>query len=173
MANASIPRLASILQTHPDIGRALQYCQDRDNNIAQQVNAEPVGQTPAPPSLAQLVVTGGAGIAHAIIHDPSPTYRGNNYHLEVIPADGNWETDAHPISTGPARAYRGAIGEGLYHFRACSGYNTSNPSPWVYHNNVSLGGTTPPAFPKSTGSGTGGGAWGTVPFDGTVPPKRS
>lgn len=173
MAKASIPNLASILAKYPEIGKALQYIEEVHNNVAQQVNAEPVGQTPAPPSLAKLSVTGGAGIAHAVVHDPSPTYRGNSYHLEVIPAGGNWETDAHPISTGPARAYRGSLGTGTYHFRACSGYNTSNPSPWVYQNNVSLDGTTPPAFPKSTGSGTGGGAWGSVPFDGNTPPKRS
>jgi hypothetical protein len=173
MADASIPRLSSILQSHPDIGRALQYVQDVANNLGQQTNAAPIGAVPAPPPLAKLEVTGGAGIVHAVMHDPSPTYRGNSYHMEVIPADGNWETDAHPIHTGPARAYRGSLGPGTYHFRACSGYNTSNPSPWVYQNNVSANGNTPPPFPKSTGSGTGGGAWGSVPFDGTVPPKRS
>lgn len=173
MAKASIPNLSSILAKYPEIGRAFQYSEDVHNNLAQQVNAEPVGATPAPPPLAKLQVTGGAGIIHAVMHDPSPTYRGNSYHMEVIPSDGNWETDAHPIHTGPARAYRGSLGPGTYHFRACSGYNTSNPSPWIYQNNVSANGSTPPPFPKSTGSGTGGGAWGSVPFDGNVPPKRS
>lgn len=142
------------------------------NNLGVQTNASPVGETPAPPSLAKLSVTGGAGIIHAVIHDPSPTFRGNSYHMEVMPAGGNWETDAHPIHTGPARSYRGSMGHGSYHVRACSGYNTSNPSPWVYAYNVNANGPMPPPFPKSTGSGTGGGAWGDRPYDGTEVPKR-
>lgn len=173
MADASIPRLASILQKDSDVGRALQYVENVVNNLGQQTNSAPVGATPAPPALANLSVTGGAGIVHAVINDPNPTYRGNSYHMEVMPVGGNWETDAHPIHTGPARAYRGALGAGTYHFRACSGYNTSNPSPWVYANNVNATGSTPPPFPKTTGSGTGGGAWGNIPFNGTTPPKRS
>lgn len=173
MANASVPRLASIIHKYPDIGRALQYLEETTNNLGQQTNSSPVGETPAPPAPAQLSVTGGAGIIHAVIHDTNPTYRGNSYHLEVIPAGGNWDTDAHPIYAGPARAYRGALGSGTYHVRACTGYNTSNPSPWVYCNNVSADGTSPPPFPKSTGSGTGGGAWGNVPFNGVNPPKRA
>jgi hypothetical protein len=173
MANASTPNLSAILQKYPEIGRALQYHQDALNNIGQQANASPVGSTPAPPAPAQLSVTGGAGIIHAVINDPHPTYRGNSYHMEVIPAGGNWDTDAHPIHTGPARAYRGTMGPGSYHVRACSGYNTSNPSPWVYANNVDATGSAPPPFPKTTGSGTGGGAWGNVPFRGAQPPKRS
>jgi hypothetical protein len=173
MANASIPRLSSILQQYPDIGRALQYLEGTTNNIGQQTNASPVGATPAPPAPAQLSVVGGAGIIHAVINDPNPTYRGNSYHMEIMPVGGNWETDAHPIHTGPARAFRGSMGPGTYHVRACSGYNTSNPSPWVYAHNIDASGATPPPFPKSTGSGTGGGAWGSVPFNGNVPPKRS
>lgn len=173
MAKASTPNLSSILQKYPDIGRAFQYHDQIHNNIAAQTNAEPVGQTAAPPALTQLRVTGGGGIIHAVIDDPSPTYRGNTYHLEVIPAGGNWETDAHPIHLGPARAYRGSLGSGVYHVRACSGYNTSNPSPWIYANNVDATGPTPPPFPKSTGSGTGGGNWGNVPWDGDNPPKRA
>lgn len=173
MANASIPRLASIIQEYPDIGRALQYSQDCFNNIGQQTNSAPVGATPAPPPLSKLAVTGGAGIIHAVISDPNPGYRGNSYHMEVIPKGGSWATDAHPIHTGPARAYRGSMGLGTYHVRACSGYNTSNPSPWIYANDVDATGPTAPPFPKTTGSGTGGGAWGTVPFDGVNPPKRA
>lgn len=173
MADASIPRLASIVQRDSDVGRALQYVQDVVNNLGAQTNSAPVGTTPAPQQLATLNVVGGAGIVHATINDPSPAYRGNSYHMEVIPAGGNWETDAHPIHLGPARAYRGSLGPGTYHFRATSGYNTSNPSPWVYAMNVNATGSTPPPFPKSTGSGTGGGGWGSVPFDGNTPPKRS
>jgi hypothetical protein len=149
MPNASTPNLAAILQKYPEIGRALQYHQDAMNNIAQQTNASPVGETAAPPSLAKLEVAGGGGIIHAVMSDPNPTYRGNSYHMEVIPAGGNWETDAHPIHTGPARAYRGSLGPGMYHVRACSGYNTSNPSPWIYAMNVSAHGSTPPPFLKS------------------------
>lgn len=173
MADASIPRLSSILQQSPDIGRALQYVQDVANNLGQQTNASPVGQTPAPPAPAALNVSGGAGIIHATINDPSPTYRGQTYHMEVMPAGGTWDVDSHPIHTGPARAYRGSMGPGTYHVRACSGYNTSNPSPWVYANNVDATGSTPPPFPKTTGSGTGGGGYGNVPYTGATPPKRS
>lgn len=173
MSKSKTPNLAAILQKYPDIGRAFQYHDEVHNNVAQQTNAAPIGQTPAPPAPAQLSVTGGAGIIHAVINDPSPTYRGNNYHMEILPAGGNWDTDAHPISTGPARAYRGSMGSGIYHVRACSGYNTSNPSAWVYANNIDATGATAPPFPKSTGSGTGGGAWGTVPYNGPLPPKRA
>lgn len=171
MANASIPLLASILQKYPDIGRAFQYCQDRDNNIAQQVNAAPVGETGAPPAPAQMIVVGGAGIIHAVISDPSPTYRGNSYTIEVIPTGGDWATDALPIHLGPSRSYRGSIGSGTYSIRACSGYNTSNPSQWIYADVDATAGS-PPAFPKTTGSGTGGGGWGNLPWDGSNPPIR-
>jgi len=173
MADAKLPNLALIRERYPEIGRALEYAENCLNNIGGQTNAAPVGQIAAPPPLAALNVTGGAGIIHATINDPSPTYRGNSYHMEVIPQGGNWATDAHPIHTGPARAYRGMLGPGVYHVRACSGYNTSNPSPWIYQNDVDATGSTPPAFHASTGSGTGGGAWGNVPYDGTQPPKRS
>lgn len=173
MADASLPNLASILQQYPTIGRALQYMQDTVNNMGQQTNSSPVGQTAAPPQLTKITATGGAGIIHVQMHDPSPAYRGNSYHVEVIPSGGNWDTDAHPIHTGPARAYRGSLGSGTYDIRACSGYNTSNPSAWVYAKGVDATGSTPPAFPRSTGSGTGGGAWGTKPYNGSAPPKRA
>jgi hypothetical protein len=171
VSNASVPLLASIIQKYPDIGRALQYLQDVSNNLGQQSNAAPVGETPAPAAPAQLSVVGGAGIIHAIISDPNPTYRGNSYTIEVIPSGGNWDTDALPIHLGPSRSYRGSLGSGSYSLRACSGYSTSNPSPWVYAN-VDASGGSPPAFPKSTGSGTGGGGWGNTPFDGNNPPIR-
>jgi len=173
MAKASIPNLAEITAQYPMIGRALQYSEDVDNNIAQQVSAEPVGVTPAPAKLTKLSVAGGAGIVHATITDPAPGYRGNSYHMETIPTTGNWDVDAHPIHLGPARAYRGALGPGMYHFRACSGFGTSNPSPWIYAMNIDATGPTPPPFPKSTGSGTGGGGWGNVPYNGPTPPKRA
>jgi hypothetical protein len=173
MANLSINNLSAILQKYPEIGKALQQIQDSTNNVGQQTNAAPVGNTPQPPSLTKLDVLGGAGIIHAVIHDASPTYRGNSYHIEVMPTGGNWETDALPIHTGPARAFRGMLGHGTYDVRACSGYNTSNPSPWIYSKGVNAGGTTAPKFPKSTGSGTGGGAWGNRPYDGDTAPKRS
>jgi hypothetical protein len=173
MADLSIPGLDAILQKYPEVGKALQKVQDSVNNVGRQTNATPIGETSAPPALAKLEVSGGGGIIHAIVHDPSPTYRGNSYHMEVMPAGGNWETDAHPIHTGPARAFRGMLGQGTYHVRACSGYNTSNPSPWVYSYNVNAEGSTPPPFPRSTGSGTGGGGWGDRPYDGPTQPKRS
>lgn len=173
MPALTIPNLAAILQQYPDIGKALQDVQDATNNLGTQTNAAPVGSTPPPPPLTKLEVLGGAGMIHATIHDPSPTYKGNTYHIEVMPSGGNWETDAHPIHTGPARSFRGMMGEGTYHVRACSGYDTSNPSPWVYALNVNANGSTPPPFPKSTGSGTGGGAWGIRPYDGSLPPKRA
>jgi len=173
MADASTPRLAAIILQYPDIGRALQYIQNAINNLGQQSNAAPVGATSAPPAPAQLSVTGGAGIIHAVINDPNPTYRGNSYTFEVMPAGGSWDTDALPIHTGPSRAYRGSLGSGTYDVRACSGYNTSNPSGWIYALGINATGVTSPTFPKSTGSGTGGGGWGNLPWDGNNPPKRS
>jgi hypothetical protein len=173
MADLTPTGITEIKATNSTLGRALQEIVDAVNNLGQQANAEPVGQTPAPSALTALNVIGGAGIVHATISDPNSGYRGKSYHIETIPDGGNWDTDAHPIHLGPARAYRGALGPGVYHFRACSGFGTSNPSPWIYKMNVSANGSTPPPFPKSTGSGTGGGGWGNVPYTGNVPPKRA
>lgn len=172
MSNASVPLLASINQKYPDIGRALQYLQDVANNIGQQINAAPVGITSATPAPAQLSVTGGAGIIHVVISDPNPTYRGNSYTIEIIPSGGSWDTQALPIHLGPSRSYRGNLGSGVYSVRACSGYNTSSPSPWIYADVDATGGSAP-GFPTSTGSGTGGGGWGNLPFTGANPPKRA
>jgi hypothetical protein len=141
--------------------------------MGQQDNTAPIGATPAPPAISQLSASGGAGVIHALINDPSPTYRGNSYTIELMPTGGDWATSALPIHLGPARAWRGFVGSGTYDVRACSGYNTSNPSPWIYALGIDATGATPPAFPKSTGSGTGGGGWGILPWDGNNPPKRS
>jgi hypothetical protein len=172
MADLSIQNLSAILLKYPDIGRAFQQVLGAINNLGQQANSAPVGAIPAPPPVSQLSVTGGAGTIHAVISDGSPTYRGNSYTLEIMPAGGKWETDALPIHLGPSRAWRGFLGSGNYDVRACSGYDTSNPSPWVYALNIAAVGSTVPPFPKSTGSGTGGGGWGNVPFNGSTPPKR-
>lgn len=172
MPDLFLRNLTTIKRRDPELGEALEQIQTSHNYVAQQVNASPVGVTPPPLAPASITATGGAGIVHVTVGDPNQMYRGNEYHMEVMPHDGNWATDAHPISTGPARAYRGNLGVGKYVVRACTGYGTSAASPWIYSGVVDATGTSAPVFHKSTGSGTGGGGYGSLPFTGNTPPKR-
>ncbi len=143
------------------------------NYVAQQANASPIGQTPAAQAPTSMKATGGAGIVHISLGDASQAYRGNQYHIEIMPHGGNWATDAHPIHTGPARAFRGMMGTGKYVARACAGYSTSSPSPWIYSDVIDATGSAPPAFHSNPGSGVGsGGGFGNLPFSGNAPPKR-
>lgn len=173
MADASVPRLSSILQQYPDIGRALQYMQDVSNNLGQQTNAAPVGSNPPPTAHTSLTVMGGAGIFDAKIVDNSPKYQGHSNFLEY--SDNASFENAHVIHLGPSRNWRGNLGTGTYHFRSYASYPTTEPSAAVYHAPVSGGGSVEPALQAGQGSGTSqvsGAGFGKVPYNATKPPIR-
>lgn len=174
MADASIPRLSAIEQKDQDTGRALRYIQGVVNNLGVQTNAAPVGATPVPQAHASLSVKGGAGIFDVAIADNSPKYAGHQNFVEYSP-DASF-SNAHVISLGPSRNWRGSLGSGSYHFRSYSAYPTSLPSQPVYHPAVSGAGTSEPAMQQGQGSGTSqtpGAGFGSVRFNAPVQPKRS
>lgn len=174
MPDASIPRLAAIQQKDQDTGRALQYIQNAINNLGVQTNAAPVGATPVPQAHAGLSVKGGAGIFDVAIADNSPKYQGHSNFVEYSP-DASF-SNAHVISLGPSRNWRGSLGSGTYHFRSYSAYPTSQPSQPVYHPSVSGGGAVEPAMQQGQGSGTSqipGAGFGNVRFNAPTQPKRS
>lgn len=173
MPNASIPRLSAIKQKDDDTGRALQYLEGVVNNLGQQTNAAPVGATPPPQAHASLSVKGGAGIFDVAIADNSPKFIGHQNFVEYSP-DASF-SNAHTISLGPSRNWRGSLGSGSYHFRSYSAYPTSQPSPHVYHAPVSGGGAVEPVMQQGQGSGTSqtpGAGFGNVPFNAPTAPKR-
>jgi len=173
MPDASIPRLSAILQKDDDIGRALQYVQRAVNNIGQQTNAAPVGVTPPPQAHASLSVKGGAGIFDVAIADDSPKFIGHSNFVEYS-QDSSF-SNAHVISLGPSRNWRGSLGAGPYNFRSYSAYPTSAPSQPVYHASVSGAGIKEPPMQQTQGSGTSqtpGAGFGNVPFNAPTQPKR-
>ena len=49
MPDLALKNLASIRQKYPEIAEALDQIVSSHNHVAQQTNASPVGETPAPP----------------------------------------------------------------------------------------------------------------------------
>jgi hypothetical protein len=167
MANASIPGLAAIRQVSPEIGRALEYLQTVQNNVAQQVNAAPVGIIPSPTPHAALDVQGGNGYFRVDITDSSAGYRGKEHFVEVS-EDLSFQ-NPHLIHLGASTSWYGPLGEKNLHFRTYSQYPTSAPSAPTYHNNVSgVGGTTP----SISSNQVGGQGYGLLPYMTVTPPTR-
>jgi hypothetical protein len=145
-------------------------------NVANQTNANPNGVIPPPNAPQALTVLGGGGIFDAAITDNSANYRGQSYFLEYSANSGfNNPTVIH---LGPARNWRGNLGNQTLFWRTYSSYPTSNPSGSVYHGgampeSVSSSGTTEPIIQPSQGSGTNNmGGFGSVPYKGQLPPTR-
>ena len=167
MSNASIPGLASIRKQYPDLGRALQYLEDVQNNVALQTNASPVGLTEPPLPHTALSVKGGGGMVDVAITDTTPQYRAKNHFVEY--ADNPSFTNAHKVDLGAGQNWRGMIGNGTFHFRSYSAYPTSGPSGMIYHAPVNTEGGSQPAMQPGHGIGTG---FGLQPYTGSTPPKR-
>lgn len=168
MADASIPRLSSILQSHSDIGRALQYIQDAVNNLGQQTNAAPVGQIAPPPPHAAVSATGGAGKLDIKVSDPSPAYRGAERFADVS-ADPSFST-FHTIHMGATHNWRGESPvAGMAHIRTYSQLPTSGPSDYIYHPPVDTAASS--AAATQTGNPVSG--YGAKFNNSVLPPKRS
>jgi hypothetical protein len=110
----------------------LKQLHDAHNNIGKQVNAAPVGKTPAPQPISGVTVTGAGGVHEVAIQDNTPANRGLHYFVE-------WDTskdftNPRQESLGPDRQWRANLGvPGPIFVRAYSGYPTSEPSEPVYH----------------------------------------
>lgn len=168
MANLSIRNLARIREKFPEIGEALSDVQAAHNNIAEQTNASPVGQTPAPLGPAKLTVTGGAGFFRAHIDDNSPAYRGKEYFLEA--SEDEAFSNPHKMHLGATTDHYVQLGPKVLHFRAYSAQSTSAASAAVYAKNVDGTGGTAPAVQGNTPGGDG---YGANPYNTVLPPKRS
>jgi hypothetical protein len=176
------------LRSLPQIGAKLfEIVQDLDmqhQNAARQVNASGDQNTPEPPGVGGLVVTGQEGHFNIAITDESPIYRGINYFVEH--ADNPQFTNPHVIDLGASRNHNVFLGNVTRYFRAYSAYPTTGPGKPVYFGSqaqpraVQGGGSNGgPNFTASQGSGTGPiGAGlqgpGVAPFRSLngAPPKR-
>jgi hypothetical protein len=171
MADASIPHLASIKLTNPDLGRALEYLQTAMNNVARQTNASPVGTTPAPQPHAANSVVGGAGILDVSVTDNSPQYQGLHHFFDY--SNDGWKT-THTQSMGPSKNWRGNLGSDTFVVRTYSQYLTSaTPSRPLYHAAVDTSVALEPAMQAGQGSGTSLSGFGNVAFNTTKPPVRA
>jgi hypothetical protein len=170
VANLSVRNLSQIRQMYPQIGEALDDIQKGINNTASQVNASPVGITPAPRPHAANSVLGGAGMLDVSVTDNTQQFRGNQHFFDYS-TDGFKTFHTKPM--GPAKNWRGSLGTGTFQVRSYTQYPTSGPSQMLYHAPVSTAGTTEPAMQAGQGSGTGTAGFGQQPYNATVPPKRS
>lgn len=139
------------------------------NNVAQQVNAEPVGRTPAPLPHSALSVVGGGGIVDVAMTKDTPAYQGEENFFDYSNDNGaTWHTKA----TGPARNWRGNLGTGPFLIRSYASHPTSGSSEPIYADPVHTTGAEPP-MQAGQGSGTGTMGYGELPYTTTLPPKRS
>ena len=170
MPDLSTRNKAWIRQNFPQIAEALDDHERAINNTAAQVNASPVGLTPAPRPHAANSVAGGAGILDVSVTDNSQQYQGNQHFFDYS-TDGFKTFHTQPM--GPSKNWRGSKGTGTFQVRSYTQYPTSGPSQMLYHAPVSTAGTTEPAMQAGQGSGTGTAGFGQQPYNATTPPKRA
>ena len=177
MADLNARNLAAIKSgsaTPQQLYEALIDLQAAHNNIAQQTNAAPVGENPEPTGHSAISVKGGAGMYDVQLTDNSPKYRDHHNFVEYSTDEGF--SNAHVVSLGPSRNWRGSLGAGPYHFRSYSQYPTTGPSEMTYHPTpVSAHGSAEPPMQHGQGSGTSstaGSGFGSEPFTGDVRPTR-
>ena len=143
--------LAELLQ---DLGK-------QTSNIEQQTNSNASGQPLPPPPINNLNVTASQGHFSAEInHEGAQFYRSPNYFL--VHADNPQFTNPHIVDMGASRNWNGFLGNTSRYFGAYASYQSSPPSPLVYHGGkatpqiVKGGGSVPGAiFGVGQGSGTG------------------
>jgi hypothetical protein len=168
--------MAQIRSEYPMVYEALADIAGSGNRVAQQVNASPVGETPAPTAPSAIRVVAGGGITHISITHNDPRYRGIHYFAEASP-NKDFQ-NAHPIPMGTAREWRGSLGTVPLFFRAFAQHPTSDPSPMIsLVGPVSAAGGAEPPFPAGQGTGTGepgqsGQGFGKVPYTGDSAPIR-
>jgi hypothetical protein len=164
----------------PNVRQALDDLASQIANVSSQANASTQGTMAAPPQVSSLSVTASGGIFDAAIQDNNPVSRGIEYFLEYsLTAVGPWTV----VSLGPARNWRGTLGNQTFYWRAYSQYPTSAPSGVIYFGGASsptavVGGGTAagPAPQPSAGSGTaptnglsGGQGYGSLPTRSPIP----
>lgn len=135
---------------------------DAQNNVALQVNAAPVGKTPAPPPISSVQATAAGGAHSVVITDNNKVSQGIIYHFEYS-ASPNFPTQqTYLAQSGPSKSLTGFfLGKGKFYWRAFSQYQASAPSKPVLFGTASAptaidaGGTIATATPPAaTGSGT-------------------
>lgn len=169
MADLSLRNLSFIKQKDQHTGQALQDIQTAINNMAQQLNAQPVGVMPAPQPHSGLSVKGGAGVLDIAITDNTPQFRGKSNFADIT----NTLTGAtHTVELGAGRNIRVPVGPGKFRVSSYGAYPTSGPSQAIHHDVVDTTGATVPAMQAGQGSGTGGGGYGKQPFNTVNVPKQ-
>ena len=158
MAQLNPRNMAYIRSVDPRLHEALTDIVNAHNNVAQQVNADPTSVTPPPPKIAGLNVVEQNGVFDAQITDHSAFNRGSSYMLEYAQTP-NFQS-AHTVHLGPARNWRGNLGQGPLYWRAYSSYGSSASSEPVYHGGqpgiaVGSGSASGPPMQQGMGSGTG------------------
>ena len=138
------------------------------NNLGQQTSAAPVGTNPPPTPHSKLSVKGGGGIVDVAITDNDDSYRGKEHFFDYS-QDGfkTW----HTKSLGPAKNWRGQLGDGPFEVRSYAQHPTTGLSPMIYHPKVDTAGAQP-AMQPGQGSGTGQSGYGDVPYTGAKVPIR-
>ena len=153
------------------------------STIAQQGNLNPNGNPVAPNAPESIKVKAQNGHFSVSIQDGSQMYRGIQYQVEH--ADNPHFTNPQRVTIGPSRNAVLNLGNVTRYFRVASFYDSSKPSPYVYHGNAAApqainggGSNGGPAFLDDEGSGTGlagqPGGSGPVPFRSSTgaPPVR-
>jgi hypothetical protein len=179
-----IRNLDYIRAKDPRLFEALSDLIQQHQNVAQQVNGNPIGGPLPPPSIDGVNVTGQNGHFHIQIQHRADIYRGIHYYAEF--ANNPGFADPHTIHMGDSREHTQFLGNGTYYWRAYAAYAASSPSAPAYHGGavrpqpVSGGGIVGgPALLPPQGSGTGIAGEGLsgpgpVAFRSSngVPPKR-
>lgn len=141
---------------------ALDALQQGQNAVFAKSSMSPSGASAVPPNISSLTLTAGGGVFQAVIQDNNPVTLGITYFIEY--SDTPSFSQPHVVNLGPARTWRSGLGALTLYFRAYSQYQGGDPSKPVYFGSgnvpspVNSGGTTVPALPASTGSGTASGS---------------
>jgi hypothetical protein len=158
MANLAPRNLSQIRATNSALGECLTDIVHAHNNTAQQVNASPVGTTPAPVPHSSLQVVGGGGFFRVQIVDHAPGFRGKENFVEV--SETADFTAPHVIHLGASQSWYGNLGSKMLHFRSYAQLPTSPPSIPIYALNINGSNST---IPSVQGNGTASG-WGKHPY---------
>lgn len=172
MANTSAslnPRnLQQIRGRDEVLGNCLKDIVDAHNNVAQQVNASPVGITPSPQSHAALSVVGGGGYFSATITDNSDSFRGKEHFL-VASEDKSFGSGGHMIHLGASKTWYGYLGPKVLHFASYPSYPTTGPAQPIYQYSVNGAAAAVPPLPTHQDALVG---WGTQPYTTDTVPIR-
>lgn len=134
------------------MAEALDEISRQTQQLGKLMNVNPSGETLPPGPIASLSVTGADGFFDLAIMDTSPVSQNINYFFDysLTPSFASPST----VHLGPARNWRGGLGNITLYFRAYSQYTNSTYSVPVYFGPVSGGGLlSGPALHSGQGSG--------------------